>query len=129
MSTERDELAGLLSQHTYDRHRAVCNCSDLVQVGLRCDDETHAQHMASTILSAGYTKPRQVTTVEELDALPAEVVVRSSVGVVWEKYADDYSDGDGVDFWQQVGVQRMYASSKVTLPATVLYSPVVCRES
>ena len=52
----RDELAELLNQHRYDRVRAVCSCSDLVQVGLRCDPETHEQHVASILIGAGYVK-------------------------------------------------------------------------
>ena len=55
----RDTLAGLLREHRYDREKAVCECSDFVQVGLRCDPETHEQHVANVLIAAGYVKQAQ----------------------------------------------------------------------
>lgn len=56
----RDELAKLLF-----RHSVSDGCGDTVgEIADLCDKA------ADAILAAGYRKPRTVTTVEELDALP-----------------------------------------------------------
>jgi hypothetical protein len=47
-------MAEVLAEHQYDRERAVCTCSDLVQVGLRCDAQTHPEHVAEVLTAAGF---------------------------------------------------------------------------
>jgi hypothetical protein len=65
------------------------------------------------ILAAGYRKPRTITMVEELDALPVgSVVLDGDVGVRRD---------DG--YWKLSDLAGVYASSEITLPATVLYEP------
>jgi hypothetical protein len=71
------------------------------------------------ILAAGYVKPRTVTTVEELDALPVGAVVRSDIGVVYEK--DAYFNEPDNPFWTSVGDAHQYASRRISFPATVLF--------
>lgn len=66
-------------------------------------------------------RPRTITTVEELDALIAESVVRCAAGMVFEKYPDD--EGPEFDFWLMIGESRAKPSARITLPATVLYEP------
>lgn len=72
------------------------------------------------ILAAGYRKPKQVTTAEELDALPAKSVILDSEGTPW------ISDGDKVEQWASVcedpyGGPIWADSLVITLPATVLH--------
>lgn len=67
------------------------------------------------------TKPRTINTVEELDSLIAESVVRSEAGIVYERYADE--DGPEFDYWLIPGEQRAQAALKIDLPATVLFDP------
>lgn len=75
---------------------------------------------AAAIISAGYRKPRTITTAGELDALPDESVVRSDFGVIHEKDCDFDSDEP---YWSCVGIDGRYGSGRVTLPATVIYEP------
>ncbi len=71
--------------------------------------------MAETILAAGWVKPRTITTVEELDALPLETVVKSADGNVWECL---------VGGWYETCSRARHASSDIALPAIVLHEPV-----
>ena len=71
MSTERDELARIIAERYHAAHDGVTVLDSAI---------------ADAILAAGYVKPRQVTTVEELDALPAGTIVRDSKGFAWQKY-------------------------------------------
>ena len=47
-------MAEVLARHKYDKERAVCSCSDFVQVGLRCDAQTHPEHLAEVLTAAGF---------------------------------------------------------------------------
>ncbi|WP_341394046.1 hypothetical protein [Arthrobacter sp. G119Y2] len=76
---------------------------------------------AAALLAAGYRKPRTITTVEELDTLPVEAVVRSHVGVVWEK--GEFPDEPEFPFWTTPGTNHEYPASHISLPATVLWEP------
>jgi hypothetical protein len=70
------------------------------------------------ILAAGYRKPQQVTTVEELDALEVGTVVRGK----WlaEKWAEDEDE-----VWYVAGKAMFWTNEDLTLrgglPATVLH--------
>jgi len=114
MTDLRADLAQVLKEHKYDLVKAVCSCSDFVQVGLRCDPETHEQHVAGVLLDAGYRKPRTITTLEELDALPMESVLKSAEGNVWESL---------VGGWFETCSRACHIASDIALPATVLYEP------
>jgi hypothetical protein len=81
-------------------------------------DVEHADTVLAVIAAS---KPRTITTLEELDALLTESVVRSIGGVVWEKYPDD----DDLAFWMSPGSQRANSARAIGLPATVLYEPAV----
>jgi hypothetical protein len=77
--------------------------------------------MADAILAAGYTKPRTISTVEELDALPVDSVVRSDMCNV---YVKDYDlDDPSAIWWVTAGAVSEYQSNRILLPATVLYEP------
>ncbi|MEV7472258.1 hypothetical protein AB0N33_00910 [Pseudarthrobacter oxydans] len=66
MSDERDELVKLIAEADGSGHF------------LRNGRNFAYGPLADAILAAGYRRPRQVTTVEELDALPVGSVVRTA---------------------------------------------------
>ena len=79
--------------------------------------------MADAILAAGYSKPRTITTAEELDALTQRATVLDGNGHVWT------NDGDTLDQWGSVSDPEAYGGPKwlgsadLALPATVLHEP------
>ena len=73
---------------------------------------------ADAILAAGYSKPRTITTAEELDALPVGSVVRTDFGCTVEK---DCDFGSGKEFWSNVGSEDRRNSGHIALPATLIY--------
>ena len=77
-----------------------------------------AQDMADAVLAAGYSKPRTITTAEELDALPVGSVVRTDFGCTVEK---DCDFGSGKEFWSNVGSEDRRNSGHIALPATVIH--------
>lgn len=104
MTTEREELAAIISaprMHTNmsgDKHRAT----------------------ADAILAAGYRKPRTITTIEELNALPDESIVRTRHGDILEL------DEDRTGEWRngyRPGWDIGFIASEHDLPATLLWSP------
>jgi hypothetical protein len=85
------------------------------------DDRWHGygynpQGAADAILAAGYQRPRTITTVEELDEMPAWSVVRSDTATIWEKFND---------FWAETLTIGRHPSDHISLPAKVLYEPEV----
>jgi hypothetical protein len=106
---EHTELADLISE-----------ASEYIS-GSHGPDYISPWNAAGIILRAGYRKPRTITTVEELDALPAESVIRADPGLIYEKYADE--DGREFDYWLLPGEPRAQAATKVDFPATVLFEP------
>jgi len=102
----REELAELLEEEQEAGRWASSPTADLYGF------------MADAILAAGYSKPRTITTVEELDAIPAWSVVRSEQATIWEKF-----EGNGGDFWAETMTLGKHPSSHIALPATVIYSP------
>jgi hypothetical protein len=76
---------------------------------------------ADAILAAGYSKPRTITTAEELDTLPNGSVVLSDV------YISNHGQAISFQRWED-GLWHRGARSSFTdpdnfLPATVLYEP------
>ena len=102
MSTERDELAEIV----YDAWRHE-------------EPRDTAEIAADAILAAGYRKPRQVTTVEELDALPVDSVVMESeqdTFIIRTMRGVFHRFPDG---WYVVAGHG--ARTNIELPATVLH--------
>jgi hypothetical protein len=85
------------------------------KVGTRRSQTTIEQ--ADAILAAGYRKPRTITTVEELDALPAGSMILDS-----DPDALLRTESGG---WYSVhvGDHFPYSSSAITHPATVFHEP------
>ena len=77
MSNERDELA------------AVVNGADWT---------SRSQTIADAVLAAGYRKPRQVTTIEELETLPRKSVILDVDGDVWERAGGRWRGTEGGRF-------------------------------
>lgn len=86
-----------------------------------CDWRHGPNEAADAILAAGYSKPRQVSNVEKLDALPADSVVRGSNGQAFEKQALGIWH-DGPHDWQSFE-GTFWDVDAILLPATVLYEP------
>lgn len=70
-------MAEVLAEHTYDRLHAVCSCSDLVQVGLKCDRQTHPEHVAEVLSAAGYGLVAEAKREALEDLLAAESLERA----------------------------------------------------
>ena len=105
MSHERDELAQLIDRTINQEYSP--------------GDDVMGADLAPAILAAGYRRPRTITTVEELDALPTESVVRSRGQIVWEKFSDE----DDIVCWRTPGSKAPAAGLNISLPATVLHEP------
>ena len=98
---EREELAEVVWDLAL-RHLGVATSS--------------SKHMADELLAAGYRKPRQVTTVEELDALPYNSIVMFDEGwrtSVAERQAESMR-------WCVPGCLE-YIRPEALLPATVIH--------
>lgn len=102
--SEREELASILS--------CQCTCD-----GKPDPSELHYR-MADAVLSAGFRKPRVVTTVEELEALPDGAVIRLSNSRVAGKFAIT-----NYHYWEVFGVTGDFLSGDFGkhIPVTVLY--------
>ena len=95
MSAERDELTDIISSNRNE----------------------YADNTASRILAAGYRKPRTITTVDELDALPDAVLILTEQGGYWESI----KRMDRKNWWHEPGSTNVSPSEDLTLPATVLH--------
>lgn len=114
MNAERNDLAAVLW------HRKLPFGG---LAGLHISLDANAAHAAADlILAAGYRKPRTITTVAELDALPAGSVILDPEGTPW------VGDGDKVEPWASVcedpfGGPIWKNSRDIALPATVIHEP------
>lgn len=106
--TQRDELATLIVCEAYRRR----GFAELTTPPAQQDRE-----LADAILAAGYRKPRTITTVEELDALPDGAVIVDA-----DKNAyTALKRADGTNWWNAA---LTYADgTAIALPATVLHEP------
>ena len=119
MSEQRDELAELI---------ANTECPRLVPPWPERDDRSpvkwYSRKTADAILAAGWTKPRTITTVEELDTLPIGSKVVSA-GYEWTKnYQTNHTPGYEAEreVWFNV-YDDFETSEELSLPAAVLYEP------
>ena len=71
--------------------------------------------LADVLLAAGYSKPRTITTVEELDALPfGSVVIDRSEWVLCKRDERRYA---------VAGSAGQYSAATIEFPAAVLFTP------
>lgn len=85
MSTERDELAEVVKAARW-KYVSMVDEDGRPDGGMF---EQSSEEVADEILAAGYRKPQQVTTVEELEALPAWSIVRVN-GICFQRSRLDY---------------------------------------
>lgn len=105
MSTERDELANVIGAVTDNWDEPLDEVHDIPGI---------ANAVLAWIEEHYVPKPRTITTVEELDALKLESVVKSAEGNVWEFL---------VGGWFETASRACHVASDIALPATVLYAP------
>jgi len=83
----------------------------------------HAPTIAEAVLAAGYSKPRTITTAEELDALGYGAVFRDDNGRLWEVEGIGYGGVDKALNAMSIGA-RIAFTSFGDFPATVLHEGV-----
>lgn len=107
MSIERDEVADVFTGHTV----GFGGYPKKLMRG-------HAQEIADRILAAGYRKPRTVTTVEELDALPFGSVIldRSGLSLHKNEFTGWRASNGAKDIDEAMLAQEAF-------PAIVLHEP------
>lgn len=114
MST-RDELRGTLSN-------TLCNASNYPKRAqphlLGGDMSAVLDKTADAILAAGYTKPRTITTAEELDALPFGSVILDPIGLSLHK--NEFTGWRASNGAKGITLDML---ANEALPATVLYEP------
>lgn len=102
----RDELAGIIGDYHVWSGEEGCGGKEKA---------------ADAILAAGYSKPRTITTAEELDAMGWKATVLDANECVW------VNDGDTLDEWASLGERDPQGgpiwrgSADIALPATVLH--------
>ena len=125
--TARDELAPMRGE-----------LQDLVGDAAERDDDDWFMQAANAILSAGYRKPRTISTEADLESLPIGSVIwafdfRSGDSDSWQLFDDviQLTDEDGdiaKRAWVSSAYQDEHSSNRVLLrtnghPITVLYEP------
>ena len=140
MSALRDEMARIITdalnaQGEEDRFDSPY-VHDESPGAVQIDGWVNVMGIAEAIIDAGYSKPRVVTTVAELDALPVGAVVRQDPEDGERVEHDDGSWGQGAvaemrldltgrKAWFIVGSSIGFRSHQADiLPATVLFAPV-----
>ncbi len=110
----RDELAEVIANFRDDWYKVARKSP----AGIDRDE-------ADAILAAGYSKPRTITTAEELDALPDGSLIESRGGVVFQKYAGWFAQDDAG--WQRPGYEWTARTRDLTdkahQPLTVIHTP------
>lgn len=121
MSTQRDELAMelfIVDNHNQPREQSIadwhlCIVSPRFAVGIK-----HYRSMAEGAIAAGYGKPRTITTVAELDALPVGSVVMDN-----REYVGHKARNNELPNWEVTLHKFSKETTALDLPATVLYEP------
>jgi len=75
--------------------------------------------LAQHLRNLGYRKPRTISTVEELDALPVGSVVITKLSEVISKRSEP--DGELQSWWAMAGTSEYFQSKELPFPATVLH--------
>ncbi|MCK8670980.1 hypothetical protein M1M07_07595 [Rhodococcus sp. HM1] len=116
MSVQRDELAKVLGEHTLSYWSSEEPDSTRCKCGWR--GSGFDLHRVDTILAAGWRKPRTITAVAEIDALPEMSVVLIPIP---EEGGAICAQKDIA--WFMPGGADPVAVSGGHLPVTVLYTP------
>jgi hypothetical protein len=119
MMSDREELAHIIADIIGDQFHDdgyYCRADNLSEVCL--DGYADLTDVADVIIAAGYAKPRVITTLEELDALPDGSVIQANNGLGGAAIREDRQWYMPNPFYKWE-----YDSNKVTLPAIVLFEP------
>lgn len=114
--TQRDDLARdiFLADNSSGPEEVILgDWTDLEQAEAGA---SYAHRIANGLIAAGYRKPRTITTVEELDALPEGSVILTNGG-------EDSAQKDGEGEWYLWGGDFGLDSEDTHLPAIVLWEP------
>ena len=115
--SQKDELIQIIWDGAVDdRTKSGMNMKNVPVV------RPKVEALADAVLAAGYRRPRTVTTVEELDALPTGTVVLADNHrhylQEWRLSFQKWDDGD----WHR-GARSGSTHPDNFLPATVLHEP------
>lgn len=105
------------------REKMAAEIADIFLDG--CAHEAGGIDIAKAILDAGYAKRQQLTSVEELDALPLASVAITKLDEVISKRQEP--SGGFQSWWAMAGTSEYFQSRELPLPATLLYSPTVAK--
>ena len=97
--------------------KAIAEHNGYRHAGLSLADKKFYAESATAALDAA-DKATTITTVEELDALPEESVIRSSFGTVYER---NFILTTGRKFWSGIGHDEETPSTRIGIPARVIH--------
>lgn len=128
MSDERDEMARELfiaDNFNQPREQSIVDWQWFMETPRFTVRIERYKAMAEGVISAGYAKPRQITTVEELDALPVGSVVLHN-GRAFQHYPAYPAPFNEYRKWKCTdgGFVRSTKDGSSILPVTVLYEPL-----
>lgn len=126
------EKAGLRALARHSQRKGIrdgqihCVCGWKTQTtGQLSQQKSFRRHQIREVLAAAKKAdaPVEITTVEQLEALPVESVVRSFVGVAYERDEMYGEDHEPSRFWSSMGSSDPYNSAMISLPAILLSLP------
>lgn len=115
---ERDELARDIftaDNSRYTKEQAHAEWAEWILGGVD-PKQNYCFNTADGLIAQGYRKPRMVTSLEDLEALPFEAVIRDAEGHVLERWGD----AEHV-MWSTPGCKWFVPVTEIALPVTVLY--------
>lgn len=122
MSAEREELARAVAtclEYT-DSVAGIVHAANLERADIL--GQFNLIGVAEALIAAGYRKPRIITTIEELNALPEHSIIRDPDGSTGELHDGESWDVPRVIFWCGNECEDV-PDARLNLPATVLYVP------
>lgn len=117
MNTQREELAREIFIADNSGQPREHSLKDWAAYNI-ATAETYAHNIADGLIAAGWTKPRTITTTEELKGSHAGTLLREPDGDVWS--IDGSTDRL---FLIYDGADTTYDDHELILPATVLWEP------
>ncbi len=128
MNTEREELEDAIARaaYNYNPDRGRDGNDVPFEQGDTSYEKSEAKVVAEALIAAGYRKPRIITTLDELYALPSGTVIRDSYPMVLElgRYVAGHELAWHATFPESgYGQDFGYDNDQIDLPATVLYVP------
>lgn len=100
---------------------ARAELTDLIHAAYPDDGWLNSKAVAASLTASGFRKPRTITTVGELDALPVGSVAVTRIDEVISKRL--MPNEGRQSWWAMAGTAEYFESRELPLPATVLYEP------